>query len=186
MSKILVIVDCQNDFITGSLANEEAQKKVPSIVKKIKEFDGDCIILTRDTHSEEYLETKEGGKLPVVHCVKDTWGWEIEDSVATALNERLCDDTKVVVNIIDKPTFGSLNLINAVDFVLDAYGDNDIELCGFVSSICVISNAILLKSAFYEKAFITVDASCIAGLSEDNNKAAIEVMKSCQINVVNE
>lgn len=186
MKKVLVIVDCQNDFITGSLANEEAQKKVPNIVKKINEFDGDCIILTRDTHDEDYLATKEGEKLPVVHCVKDTWGWEIEKSVANAFTERINDGTKVVGTIVDKPTFGSFDLIRSVDFILDAYGDNDIEICGFCTDICVVSNALLLKAALYNKANITVDAACSAGVTIDSHNAALTTMSMCQINIVNE
>jgi len=186
MGKILVIVDCQNGFITGSLASEEAQKKVPNIVKKIKDFEDGIIILTRDTHSEDYLNTKEGKKLPVVHCVKNTWDWEIEDSVAEAFTERIDDETSVVGTIVDKPTFGTFEIIDYIKYALNAYGDTEIEICGFCTDICVVSNAMILKAAFYEKANITVDASCCAGVTPETHNAALTTMKMCQINVINE
>ena len=186
MAKVLIIVDCQNDFITGSLANEEAQKKVPNIIKKIEDFDGDAIFVTRDTHNEHYLNSKEGKSLPIEHCIEGTWGWDIEEQVKNTLEEARVV-RGIPVEYFNKPTFGAYNLTYEVGHTLNLYKDNNvIEIVGFVSSICVISNALLLKTLFYKKADITVDASCIAGLSKDNNKAAIEVMKSCQINVINE
>jgi nicotinamidase-related amidase len=79
------VIDCQNDFIDGSLRNEDAIKAVPNIVKKINEFNGDYILVTMDTHEENYLETNEGKKLPVVHCIKDTDGWKINKDIAKAI-----------------------------------------------------------------------------------------------------
>ena len=116
MKKILVIIDVQNDFVTGSLGNEEAQKKVPNIVKKIREFNGDAIIATRDTHGTEYLSTKEGEKLPVKHCIEYTEGWHIEPTVQSALFDasRL---KGLPVYYIDKPTFGSVELAEKIYYI---------------------------------------------------------------------
>lgn len=185
MAKVLIIVDCQNDFITGSLANEEAQKKVPNIVKKIEEFDGEYIFVTRDTHGEDYLCTKEGESLPVKHCIGDTWGWEIESHVQEALEEADVIRGKIV-KYRNKPTFGSFTLLSDIDFILNAYGDNDIEVCGFCTDICVVSNALLLKACFYDIVNITVDASCCAGVTIESHMAALITMKMNQINIANE
>ena len=188
--KILVLIDVQNDFITGSLANEEAQKVIPNIVKKIDEFDGDYIMCTFDTHTEDYLNTKEGKALPVVHCVKGTDGWLMNNDVATALYYK---NVKNVWNI-QKPTFGSVenvepnlpSLPEAIMKVID--GKNkpsvEIEICGFCTDICVVSNALILKAFCYDFADITVDSNCCAGVTPEKHEAALEVMRSCQINVI--
>lgn len=180
---ILCVIDAQNDFITGSLRNEEAIKTIPNLVKKIREFNGDAIFYTLDTHNQDYLETKEGEKLPVVHCVRGTDGWKLEANVESALNDARLRN--IPVTKVEKPTFGSFDLIEKIKRCTFLY-DIDIEIVGFVSSICVVSNALMLKAAFYDKANITVDTNCIAGLNNFNNDSAIEVMKSCQINIVNE
>ena len=186
--KILVVVDVQNDFITGALSNEEAVKKVPNIVKKIRNFNGDCICVTLDTHSTDYLDTKEGNKLPVPHCQYATEGWELEPNVKAALEDAKLRN--ILVFSFQKPTFGSLELIEQMAF---SYGKEyghleecDIEIVGFCTDICVVSNAMLIKTAFYEQAEITVDASCCAGVTKETHKAALETMKMCQINVINE
>jgi nicotinamidase-related amidase len=189
--KVLLLIDCQVDFIDGSLANEAAQKCIPNIVKKIKNFDGDLIILTQDTHYEDYLNTKEGQKLPVVHCVYKTHGWEINEDVLRAVNES----NKRVTYIL-KPTFGAalpmpdlkcyndlINEINSLYFP-DKVEEVDIELVGFDTDICVISNALILKSWFYDDVEITVDGKCCAGVTPEKHEAALEVMRSCQINVI--
>ena len=152
MSKILVVIDMQNDFITGTLGSKEAQAIVPNVKAKIKEYAdrGDRIIFTRDTHGENYLETPEGKKLPVKHCVKGTDGWQI----VHGLEIENCE-------YIDKPTF---------------------ELIGVCTDICVVSNAIILK-AKYPETVISVDADCCAGVTPEKHKAALETMKSCQIDV---
>lgn len=177
----LVVIDCQNDFITGSLANEEAQKKVPNIVKKIREFNGEAIFVTLDTHTDDYLNTKEGKILPFIHCIEGTEGWQIEPNIQAALNDAELRGIKV--RYVRKPTFGSHELIVVMSNYIDPKGAN-IEICGFVSSICVVSNALLIKEAFYETADIWVDSNCTAGLNEGNNEAALEVMRSCQINIL--
>ena len=134
MSKILVVIDMQNDFITGTLGSKEAQAIVPNVKAKIKEYAdrGDRIIFTRDTHGENYLETPEGKKLPVKHCVKGTDGWQI----VPGLEIENCE-------YIDKPTFGWLNW--------DGFAEDDkIELIGVCTDICVVSNAIILKAKYPE------------------------------------
>lgn len=181
-TKVLVIVDPQVDFITGSLANEAAEKKVPNIVNKIKSFDGEYIFVTRDTHDEEYLKSKEGKELPIEHCIFKTDGWFIDKRIAEALQSHELLETGIMVHYVNKPTFGSTELMEKLRNIS---GEIDIEIVGFVSSICVITNALLLKTALYDRANISVDANCIAGLNDSNNEAAIEVMKSCQINVIN-
>ena len=179
--KILVVVDCQVDFITGSLRNEEAIKKVPNIVKKINEFDGDAIFYTMDTHAENYMETNEGKKLPVVHCVKGTEGWEIEASVKAALEDAKLRNIKVAC--VEKPTFGSYDLVEEIKRI-SLWSDLDIELVGFCTDICVVSNALLVKAAFYEKAKITVVEDCCAGVTPETHFAACKTMQMCQIDVV--
>jgi nicotinamidase-related amidase len=179
--KILVLIDCQNDFITGSLANPEAQKKVKNIVKKVEEFDGDAIIYTLDTHEENYLETEEGKKLPVVHCVRDTQGWELNPEISEALSNAV--KREVTVDIIEKPTFGSFDLPLRVKEIV---GEEpfDVDFVGFCTDICVVSNALILKAAAYQTANITVDSNCCAGVTPEKHEAALETMRSCQINVI--
>jgi nicotinamidase-related amidase len=179
--KVLIVIDVQNDFITGSLRNEEAIKKVPNIVKKINEFDGDAIFYTMDTHPENYMETKEGKKLPVVHCVKGTEGWQIEDSVMDALTDA--DRRGIKVVRVEKPTFGSYDLVEEIKHV-SLWADLDIEFVGFCTDICVVSNALLVKAAFYEKAKVAVVENCCAGVTPETHEAALTTMKMCQIDVI--
>ncbi len=179
MKKVLVVVDCQNDFITGSLRNEEAIKVVPNIVKKIKEFDGDLIIATLDTHFDDYMETREGKALPFKHCVEYTPGWEIEDSIMNALNEA--DN----VCYIEKHTFGSENVPLHIQRMFPDEKEFDIEFVGFCTDICVVSNAIITKTVFYKNGTIKVDASCCAGTSVNLHNSALDVMQKCQIDIVN-
>ena len=168
MTKTLIVVDMQNDFIDGSLGTKEAQAIVGNVRKKIKEYQtrGDEIIFTRDTHQEDYLETPEGKKLPVKHCIYGTKGWEIAEGLEVP--EAI---------YIDKPTFGWVHW-NERSF-------EEIELVGLCTDICVVSNALILKAMFPE-AEITVDASCCAGVTPETHKAALETMKMCQIQVNND
>ena len=169
MSKTLIVVDMQNDFIDGTLGTKEAQAIVPNVKKKIEEYynRGDRIIFTRDTHYENYLSTPEGIKLPVEHCIYNTHGWQIADG----LEVPNC-------TYINKESFGWTHW---TDFGFN----NDIELIGLCSEICVVSNALIIK-ADYPFINVTVDASCCAGVTPDKHKAAMEVMKSCQIEVIGE
>ena len=174
--KTLVVVDMQNDFITGSLGTPEAQAIVPNVMKKIKEYreNGDLIVFTRDTHEVGYLDTREGKKLPVEHCIKGTWGWKIADGLFNG------------EYLINKPTFGSNSLVRylAHEFWHGGNGHfTEIELVGLCSDICVISNALLLKATFYNDCEITVDATCCAGVTPETHEAALRTMEMCQINV---
>lgn len=183
--KILIVIDCQNDFIDGSLRNEEAIKAVPNIVKKIKEFDGDYILVTMDTHESNYLETNEGKMLPVVHCVKGTQGWQMNPDIKNALiNADVHKNQNVMY--FHKPTFGSQAMAEFLELDEAFDGNLEIEYVGFCTDICVISNVLMEKAILYNRADITVDASCCAGVTPEKHKAALETMKSCQINVINE
>ncbi len=167
--KFLIVVDMQNDFITGSLGSSQAVSIVPNVVEKVKNFDG-TIIFTRDTHFEDYLTTQEGKKLPVTHCVKDSYGWEI------------CNELKPYVNkAIDKITFGSVDLPK----VIKEYKENieEIVLVGLCTDICVISNAMILKSA-YPEVKITVDSSCCAGVTTESHQNALNAMQAVQIEII--
>lgn len=173
-ANILIVVDMQNDFIDGALGSPEAVAILPKVEEKIKSFDG-RVIFTRDTHGENYLETQEGAKLPVKHCIKDSDGWKIKAELEALRTEKA----------IDKPTFGSVEL---GELLRDYDRKNPIEsitLIGVCTDICVISNAMLIK-AFLPEVKITVDASCCAGVSPATHKQALEAMKVCQIEIINE
>lgn len=163
--KTLIVIDMQNDFITDALGTKEAQAIVENAKAKITDYKeaGMRIIYTRDTHTEDYLNTPEGKKLPVPHCIKGTRGWEIADGLYVEGSE-----------IIDKPTFGYTGW--------DKMNFDDVELIGLCTDICVVSNALILKATFPE-ATITVDASCCAGVTPATHNAALETMKMCQIDV---
>lgn len=169
MKKLLIVVDMQNDFVTGSLGTKEAQSIVPAVVEKIQKYknNGDEIIFTRDTHSKMYLQTQEGKKLPVEHCIKHTRGWEIIEELKP-----------YVTNIFDKPTFGSLEM---TDYVTNGIY-NHIELIGLCTDICVVSNALLLKANLVESE-ISVDSACCAGVTKESHEAALTTMRMCQITV---
>lgn len=170
---VLVVVDMQNDFIDGALGSAEAVAVVPQVAAKIAAYRamGAPIVFTRDTHDAQYLSTAEGQHLPVVHCVKDSDGWQISAAL----------DTRGAV-VVDKPTFGSLTLPQTIA-ALD--GVSGIELVGVCTDICVISNAMILKAAFPEWP-ITVDAACCAGVTPQSHQNALAAMKMCQIAVQNE
>ncbi|HAE51877.1 MAG: cysteine hydrolase [Ruminococcus sp.] len=169
--KILAVIDMQNDFIDGSLGTKEAENIVPAVAEKIKSFknSGDEIVFTRDTHHENYLSTMEGKKLPVVHCVKNTKGWEISDKLDTS------DCT-----IIDKPTFGSYDL---AEFIAGNPQIDEVVLVGLCTDICVISNAMLIKAKLPEIK-ITVDSSCCAGVTPQSHENALSAMKMCHIDII--
>lgn len=173
--KVLVIIDAQVDFVTGTLANVAAQAAIPSIKKRIEEArdNHEMVIFTQDTHMEDYMNTLEGKKLPVEHCIYQTEGWEIV--------EELRDEAALCVL---KPTFGSLDLIDRIVGFRNAFNkDVEIELCGFCTDICVVSNALLLRAAM-PNARITVNGGLCAGTTKENHDAALAVMRSCQIDVI--
>lgn len=170
MKKLLVVVDMQVDFISGALGTKEAEAIVPAVIEKIAAFDGD-VVYTRDTHGENYLATAEGKKLPVVHCVKGTAGWEIDPAVLAA------GEGKTAV-IIDKPTFGSEELC---DFA-EQGGYEGIELVGLCTDICVISNALCLKARLWETP-IRVWRECCAGVTPASHENALSAMGMCQVEI---
>ena len=172
MKKILIVVDMQNDFVDGALGSKEAASIVENVVKKIESFDGE-IYVTYDTHYEDYMQTSEGKNLPVVHCIRESEGWQLNSAVREALEK------KETYTEIEKITFGSVDL----PFVLAEENDMDnaeIELIGLCTDICVVSNALILKASFPE-INISVDSSCCAGVTPEKHLAALETMRSCQI-----
>ena len=175
--KFLIVVDCQNDFIDGVLGTPEALDMIPRLEKKLELLDNEThVIFTRDTHYEDYEITLEGKKLPIRHCIWDTEGWNIPENLTKFFNNSPV--------IVDKPTFGSFDLIDTIERFVECLSDiEEIELVGLVSDICVISNAILLKAAFPETV-IKVDKNCCAGSNITKHEEAFSVMESCQIEIV--
>ena len=170
--KVLVVVDMQNDFIDGALGTPEAVKIVPKVIRKIQEFDG-RVIATRDTHEENYLETQEGKKLPVKHCIRGTKGWEIHPDIQKLISEEP----------VDKPTFGSEELGRMLKESCDMEGQiESITLVGLCTDICVISNALLLKACLPEVSVI-VDASCCAGVTRESHLLVLVAMKMCMVEI---
>lgn len=177
IKKVLIVIDMQNDFITGSLGSKDAEAIVPCVRAKVKEYvdNKDAVIFTKDTHYTNYSDTLEGKMLPIKHCIVETEGWEI------------CDELQEFVNYVyHKRSFGFIDW----DDVLVHYQTAEkmgitIEICGLCTDICVVSNALILR-AIYPNTRIIVDVKCCAGTTPEKHKAALEVMKSCQIEVYNE
>ena len=174
--KILIAVDLQNDFIDGALGTEEAVAIVPEAAKRIR----DCraagfeIYATLDTHGEDYMNTREGKKLPVPHCIRNTKGWEINPEIREALGD---------CTLVEKPTFGSVRLMEMIRNSVEPGQKETIELIGLCTDICVVSNAMLLKAALPE-AEMQVSAACCAGVTPAKHQAALETMASCQIDIL--
>ena len=168
--ELLIVVDMQNDFITGTLGTAEAQAIVPKVKAKIDEFlqNGQQVIFTRDTHYEDYLETQEGFHLPVVHCIEGTHGWQIENTLQ--IKDAI---------VFDKTTFGSPEL---AAYVREAEYDT-VTLVGVCTDICVISNAMLIK-AFDTEVLVQVDSVCCAGVTPESHDNALKAMKQCQIEIL--
>jgi nicotinamidase-related amidase len=179
MKKITIVIDMQNDFLTGSLANPDAVSIIPSVLDQIK--NSDYVMYTRDTHSENYLETQEGKNLPVQHCVEGTHGWQIVDD----LDPQNITDIKMW-HIVNKPTFGDVNIWMDMYFadLVNWNGDGvEVTFCGTCTDICVVSNAMIVKS-LYPELVVNVKADACAGLTPEKHKAALDVMSSCQINII--
>lgn len=170
--KLLAVIDMQNDFVTGSLKNDEAVKIIPAVITKLSGVDENetVVVFTKDTHTPDYLNTQEGKNLPFVHCVKGSDGWDIIPELKTYAENK---------KIFEKPSFGSEEL---ADYAKDAQF-SEIELIGVCTDICVISNAMLLKAALPE-AEITVDAACCAGVTVESHNNALNAMKMCQIKII--
>lgn len=169
--KILVVVDMQNDFINGALGTKEAENIVENVAIKICEYKDkeQTVIFTRDTHEDDYLSTREGKFLPVPHCIKGTEGWEIRQGL------RKTEDM-----IVDKQTFGSLQLVEEIKKISTENLVESIEFVGLCTDICVISNVMICKAAFPEIDII-VDSKCCAGVTPESHKTALDAMKMCQI-----
>ena len=171
---LLVVIDMQNDFISGALGTPEAQTIVEGVCGTIRRFPG-RVLATRDTHGPDYLDTQEGRRLPVVHCVKGTPGWELEPSVAEACRER-------EAVIFDKPAFGSMALAEYLTALNARTPLARILLVGLCTDICVISNALLIKAALPEVP-VAVDAACCAGITPESHETALAAMRMCQIEI---
>ncbi len=174
--KILIVVDMQNDFITDALGTPEARAILPAVTARIRECraEGWTLIATLDTHGEDYMQTSEGAKLPVPHCIRGTSGWQLHPEVADALGDAL---------IVEKPTFGSVKLPQIVADIAGNAPDLTIELIGVCTDICVVSNALLLKAHFPE-ATLQVKRDCCAGVTPAAHEAALSTMASCQIDLI--
>ena len=175
MKKVLVVVDMQNDFVDGALGTKEAVAIVPNVVKKIREFDGDEIFVTYDTHYDNYMNTLEGQKLPVPHCIDGSYGHELNAEVKAALEGKQYKD-------VIKAGFGSFSISRGLK---DRYPGEEIEveMVGLCTDVCVVSNALIMRAG-YPNAKITVDASCCAGVTPETHEAALTTMKCCQIDVI--
>lgn len=187
--KVLVLVDLQNDFIDGALGSPEAQAIVPNVVNKLRNtnMEETLVLFTKDTHYDDYLKTFEGQNLPVEHCIENTPGWCIKKEISSVVDHtyaRLLYSSKKIINSrVYKNTFGSDDLreflIDQKDYI------EEIEFCGLCTDICVVSNVLMARQTL-PNTKIVVDASCCAGVTPEKHKAALEVMKSCQIEVINE
>lgn len=177
MKKILVVVDMQNDFITGPLGTPEAVSIVDKVVEKIRGEEWDYLFVTKDTHDDyNYFDTQEGRKLPIEHCIRNSYGWRLQSAVHKAIK----DSKARTIQLYNKSTFGSVTLARNLRKDIEA----EFTLVGVCTDICVISNALLLK-AYYPEMRIVVDAACCAGSTPEKHRMALEVMKSCQVEVVN-
>ena len=192
--KILVVIDMQNDFVSGVLGTPEAQAIVPKVVDKIKAKDYDLLIVTQDTHLDDYEEYREGQYLPVKHCVPNTWGYEIVDKISETMWDVDVNPLRVIMDKFNFALEGNLweEIVNILNDFLYMYvplsyqgEDLEFEFVGVCTDVCVVSNAFALRQAFPE-AEITIDASCCAGTTPEAHKAALMTMKSCQMNIINE
>ncbi len=186
-TKVLIVVDMQNDFIDGSLGTPEAQAIVPKVAEKIKNWNGH-IVFTKDTHDDNYLNTREGKHLPVKHCIFGTEGYNFHESIVNQMSKM----TNEKFNVIRKNSFGCYYLPNDLleEFWSNGYEDvNEINfefhICGLCTDICVISNAIIIQSYFPE-AEIYIDSSCCAGTTPEMHRKALDVMRGLQMNIINE
>lgn len=173
MQNILLVIDMQNDFIDGALGSPAAQAVVPYVVERVKNFEG-TVLFTRDTHRENYANTQEGRNLPVVHCLRGTHGWQLHPELEVLRKTEP----------IDKVTFGAASLPAILSDLDDHDRISSITLLGLDTDICVISNALLIKT-FFPEIPIRVDARGCAGVTPESHQTALEAMKACQIEILN-
>lgn len=174
--KLLLVIDMQNDFVDGALGTKEAVAIVPAVKARIEQAvqNGERIFFTRDTHTENYMNTQEGRKLPVPHCIEGSPGWQIIPALAPYAE---------TTTVFDKPSFGSVSLCHAVEKLERESPIEAITLIGLCTDICVISNAMLLK-AFLPEVELFVESACCAGVTPQSHENALEAMKMCQINIL--
>ena len=178
MKKVLIVVDMQKDFVTGALGNAECVGAVDGVVREIENPDYDTVLLTKDTHFENYPETQEGRNLPVVHCIKGTDGWELVDAVQAAAEKR------GGCTVLEKVTFGCKNLPGYLEAVLGNEAQAaEYTFVGVCTGICVISNAMLVK-AFFPEAKVRVISDACACVTPDTHKTALDAMKLCQMEII--
>ncbi len=170
MKTLLIVIDMQNDFVTGTLGTAEAKQILPGVNEKIAA--AQQVIFTRDTHGADYLSTREGQKLPVEHCIAGTWGHALAEGLLVPEGSRC----------IDKPTFGSTELAEMVKEGFEAGEIGAVQLIGVCTDICVISNALLIK-AYCPELPLSVDAACCAGVTPESHERALAAMASCQIDI---
>ena len=166
------MIDIQNDFVTGVLGTKEAQQMLPRLMEKAGSFQGE-ILMTQDTHFENYLETQEGKLLPVSHCIKGTKGWELVPELEELRQQRKA-------KVYQKSCFGSIRVAEDLKAAYEEGQLDGVELAGLCTDICVVSNALLIK-AFLPEIPVIVDAGCCAGVTVEKHMAALEVMRSCQV-----
>ena len=176
MNRYLFVIDYQNDFVDGALGFSGAEKLDGRISEKVRAYGKGHVLFTRDTHFENYLETREGRNLPVKHCIKGSFGWEVYGETAKALAE-------VDAKAIDKLVFGMDVTDPDTAAVLPEEAD-EIELVGLVSNICVVSNAVVLQSK-YPEATIIVDAACTDSFDKSLHEKVLDVLAGFQVKVVN-
>ncbi len=169
VKELFVVVDMQYDFIDGALGSPHARQIVPYVISAVKAARGRCaeVVFTKDTHETNYLSTQEGKYLPIAHCIRGTHGWDI-------LSEVFLRGAR----IFEKSTFGSVGLAEYAK----AGQFKTITFCGVCTDICVVSNALLLKSYCPEAKIVVLPSAC-AGTNEENHLAALKTMRNCQINV---
>ena len=173
-TKYLIVVDVQNDFVTGALGTEEARRMLPALLKKTENFSGE-IWVTQDTHGENYLDTQEGKMLPVPHCILGTAGWELTAELKRVLQNR-------EPRVYRKSCFGSVEMVRDLKKLYEQDALESVELVGVCTDICVISNALMIRSAMPELP-VYADAACCAGVTPEKHRAALQIMESCQVRV---
>ena len=187
--KCLILVDLQKDFIDGALGTPEAQAIVPRVVEKINNYDNKSntlVLMTKDTHYDNYMDTLEGSYLPIPHCIENTPGWSINKEITNAVEKNRFlsySSDKIIKSRVYKNTFGSDDLREFFEKFKDDI--EEVEFVGLCTDCCVISNALVCRMVL-PNTEITIDASCCAGTNPEKHQAALEVMRSCQINVVGE
>ena len=195
--KVVIVVDMQKDFIDGALGTPEAQKIVPLVAETIHQLadPNTAIIFTKDTHTDNYMNTLEGKNLPVPHCIEGTAGYGIVDEVFEAWLCHAQGENRYMSGYdaypvydenpirVKKPTFGSVELQNILYDMNDRFEIEEITLMGVCTGICVLSNAILCKATLPEVP-VNVVADCCACVTPESHKTALEAMKMCQINII--